>query len=66
MKQNSVGSSVIFADGYVAGVAGEPRTTNPHQKDSGAASVWIEGWEEGHEKRTLGVAKPEPLELPSA
>jgi ribosome modulation factor len=65
MRRSSSDSSVIFADGYVAGIAGEPQTTNPHENESGAASVWMQGWDEGNARSTWNRTKPKSAELPS-
>ena len=64
MKQTFVGAGVIFADGYLSGVVGDPRGTNPQRSGSDAASVWLEGWDEGKAERVQKAA-PEPRKPPS-
>ena len=58
MDQHTAGCGIIYADGYHAGTAGAPRTANPQKTDSGAASVWFDGWDEGNARRARNRAEP--------
>ncbi len=65
MEQNMPGAGVIFADGYLSGIAGEPRAANPQKTDGDAASVWFDGWDKGDAKRVLNGSLPASLSAPS-
>jgi ribosome modulation factor len=58
MEQEPAGSPVIFAAGYLAGIVGDARESNPHMANSRAASVWSAGWDAGDAKRAQNRANP--------
>jgi ribosome modulation factor len=49
-------SGVVWCEGYVAGYAGQPLTTNPYGDEPKLAAVWVKAWLDGqvdelHERR---------------
>ena len=52
MKWTSIQHTVIFVEGYLAGITGKPRTANPYRLGTVSALWWFESWDLGKYKRT--------------
>ncbi len=59
-------SGVVWCEGYVAGYAGQPLTTNPYGDEPKLAAVWVKAWldgqvdelhERGRSRRSAGESR---------
>jgi hypothetical protein len=58
MEARPVAPDIPFANGYLSGLGGFARVSNPERTDSLAASLWFEGWDLGCAKRAVNRDKP--------
>jgi hypothetical protein len=55
LEDSRAASKVVFADGYLAGLAGEPRATNPHRHGTRLEAFWFVRWAEGKARFDQGA-----------